>query len=231
MPNEAPALPTPSAPPARPAAVRPVRSTAPRIQRALASAHPLTSSVPVPPAGAGTPGTAGTTQALPVAPKAVPLRRSAPAPTAGQPTVTPVRHAPGPVPRGVGGSTPVQRTHPTPPRPPIAGGAPAQPPVPSAPAAVRIQRMAAPKSTPRSSPPPPSPPPPPASSAPQPKAQQAQQAQQAQAAARPSFNAKDLDDHQLDELTHRLIDRVTRKVRTELRLDRERIGKLRDPRH
>jgi len=44
------------------------------------------------------------------------------------------------------------------------------------------------------------------------------------------FDPRSLTDFQLDELTHRLIGRITRLVRTELRLDRERIGKLRDPR-
>ncbi|MEU2878640.1 MULTISPECIES: hypothetical protein [Streptomyces] len=39
-----------------------------------------------------------------------------------------------------------------------------------------------------------------------------------------------MTDFQLDELVHRIIGRVTRLIRTELRLDRERIGKLRDPR-
>ncbi|MDC2951922.1 hypothetical protein PO613_33910, partial [Streptomyces heilongjiangensis] len=45
------------------------------------------------------------------------------------------------------------------------------------------------------------------------------------------FDPRTLSDFQLDELTHRLIGRITRLVRTELRLDRERIGRLRDPRH
>ncbi|UUU30764.1 extensin [Streptomyces sp. CA-210063] len=45
------------------------------------------------------------------------------------------------------------------------------------------------------------------------------------------FDPRALTDFQLDELTHKLIGRITRLVRTELRLDRERIGKLRDPRH
>ncbi|MFF3375454.1 extensin [Streptomyces sp. NPDC002680] len=176
----------------------------------------------------------GAPQTLPVAPKAVPLRRPAPttASTPGHPTATPVGHAPVPLPPPpvahgtAGSSTPVQRTHatpPTPPRPPITSSAPAPTPVP---AAVRIQRMAAPRNTPKTAPPPPPPPPPTA------RTQSRSQTQpQAQPNPPPPFDAKDLDDHQLDELTHRLIDRVTRKVRTELRLDRERIGKLRDPRH
>ncbi|MDX2912846.1 hypothetical protein [Streptomyces griseiscabiei] len=66
----------------------------------------------------------------------------------------------------------------------------------------------------------------------------------ASAAAPPAYSAVDenaapgaqldpraLTDFQLDELTHKLIGRITRLVRTELRMDRERIGKLRDPRH
>ncbi|WP_236671368.1 hypothetical protein [Streptomyces sp. 7-21] len=44
------------------------------------------------------------------------------------------------------------------------------------------------------------------------------------------FDPRKLSDTQLDELTHRLISRITRLVRTELRLDRERIGQLRDGR-
>lgn len=45
-----------------------------------------------------------------------------------------------------------------------------------------------------------------------------------------AFDPRELTDFQLDELVHRIIDRVTRLVRTELRMDRERIGRLRDPR-
>ncbi|MFJ2263158.1 extensin [Streptomyces sp. NPDC087844] len=50
------------------------------------------------------------------------------------------------------------------------------------------------------------------------------------AVAKGQFDPRSLTDFQLDELTHRLISRITRMIRTELRLDRERIGKLRDPR-
>ncbi|MFG3462204.1 hypothetical protein ACGF5T_07365 [Streptomyces sp. NPDC047853] len=45
------------------------------------------------------------------------------------------------------------------------------------------------------------------------------------------FDPRELSEFQLDELVHRIIGRVTRQVRTELRMDRERIGRLRDPRH
>ncbi|WP_406346137.1 extensin [Streptomyces sp. NBC_00648] len=44
------------------------------------------------------------------------------------------------------------------------------------------------------------------------------------------FDPRELTDFQLDELVHRIIGRITRLIRTELRLDRERIGRLRDPR-
>jgi hypothetical protein len=44
------------------------------------------------------------------------------------------------------------------------------------------------------------------------------------------FDARALSDGQVDELTHRLIGPLTRLLRTELRLDRERIGRLRDTR-
>ncbi|MGW2279187.1 hypothetical protein [Streptomyces sp. NPDC001770] len=45
-----------------------------------------------------------------------------------------------------------------------------------------------------------------------------------------AFDPKELTEFQLDALAHQLIGRITRLIRTELRLDRERIGKLRDPR-
>ncbi|MDX3532177.1 hypothetical protein P1P75_38745, partial [Streptomyces sp. ID05-39B] len=48
---------------------------------------------------------------------------------------------------------------------------------------------------------------------------------------RGGFDPRALTDFQLDELTHRLTGRITRLLRTELRLDRERVGRLRDPRH
>ncbi|MET7810711.1 hypothetical protein ABZT26_07600 [Streptomyces sp. NPDC005395] len=44
------------------------------------------------------------------------------------------------------------------------------------------------------------------------------------------FDPRQLTEFQLDELVHRIVGRVTRLVRTELRMDRERIGRLRDPR-
>ncbi|MFI1029518.1 hypothetical protein [Streptomyces sp. NPDC020951] len=52
----------------------------------------------------------------------------------------------------------------------------------------------------------------------------------AHAEPHPGFDPRSLTDFQLDELTHRLTGRITRLLRTELRLDRERIGRLRDPR-
>ncbi|MEU7312326.1 extensin, partial [Streptomyces albidoflavus] len=50
------------------------------------------------------------------------------------------------------------------------------------------------------------------------------------AVAQGGMDPRELTDFQLDELVHRIIGRVTRLVRTELRMDRERIGRLRDPR-
>ncbi|MFD7817876.1 extensin [Streptomyces sp. NPDC059785] len=44
------------------------------------------------------------------------------------------------------------------------------------------------------------------------------------------FDPRALTDGQVDELTHKLAGPITRLLRTELRLERERIGKLRDPR-
>ncbi|MFE2942137.1 extensin [Streptomyces sp. NPDC059255] len=45
------------------------------------------------------------------------------------------------------------------------------------------------------------------------------------------FKPRELKEDQMAELVHRLIGPMTRLLRTELRVDRERIGKLRDPRH
>ncbi|MCM2422387.1 hypothetical protein [Streptomyces sp. RKAG293] len=45
------------------------------------------------------------------------------------------------------------------------------------------------------------------------------------------FTPRELKEDQVAELAHRLIEPMTRLLRTELRHDRERIGKLRDPRH
>lgn len=45
------------------------------------------------------------------------------------------------------------------------------------------------------------------------------------------FQPRELKEDQVAELVHRLIGPMTRLLRTELRLDRERIGRLRDPRH
>ncbi|MFD5320169.1 hypothetical protein [Streptomyces sp. NPDC127098] len=46
-----------------------------------------------------------------------------------------------------------------------------------------------------------------------------------------AFDPRALTPRQLDELTHRLTSRITRLLRTELRQDRERVGRLRDNRH
>ncbi|GAA0587846.1 hypothetical protein [Streptomyces crystallinus] len=45
-----------------------------------------------------------------------------------------------------------------------------------------------------------------------------------------AFNPRELTEFQLDELVHQIIGRITRHIRTELRMDRERIGRLRDTR-
>ncbi|MEU6280112.1 hypothetical protein [Streptomyces sp. NPDC047028] len=45
------------------------------------------------------------------------------------------------------------------------------------------------------------------------------------------FAPRALTEHQLDQLVRLIIPRITRQLRTELRMDRERIGRLRDPRH
>ncbi|GHA91186.1 hypothetical protein GCM10010392_16910 [Streptomyces clavifer] len=98
-----------------------------------------------------------------------------------------------------------------------ASQSPAVPPVPArapspAPAPVAVQRRAAPVAVHRSS-----------------------GGQGSTARPAPSvtsqFHPRDLKEDQVAELVHRLIGPMTRLLRTELRLDRERIGKLRDPRH
>jgi hypothetical protein len=45
-----------------------------------------------------------------------------------------------------------------------------------------------------------------------------------------AFDARKLTESQVDELIHRVFGPLTRLLRTEFRLDRERIGKLRDAR-
>ncbi|MGW0792085.1 hypothetical protein ACWD04_28655 [Streptomyces sp. NPDC002911] len=45
------------------------------------------------------------------------------------------------------------------------------------------------------------------------------------------FKPRELKEDQMAELVHRMIGPMTRLLRTELRLDRERVGRLRDPRH
>ncbi|MFD8793368.1 extensin [Streptomyces vinaceus] len=93
--------------------------------------------------------------------------------------------------------------------------------------------------TPTATPPPPTPPPPRSvQRAPEPRPRKTSTAPpthtahtRAPAPDGGSFNPRSLTEFQLDELTHRLVGRITRQLRTEFRLDRERIGKLRDPRH
>ncbi|MFD7972205.1 hypothetical protein [Streptomyces clavifer] len=96
-------------------------------------------------------------------------------------------------------------------QPPAAPPVPARAPSP-APAPVGVQRRAAPVAVHRSS-----------------------GGQGSTARPAPSvtsqFHPRDLKEDQVAELVHRLIGPMTRLLRTELRLDRERIGKLRDPRH
>ncbi|MES4884756.1 hypothetical protein ABVB69_30240, partial [Streptomyces sp. NPDC000349] len=78
-------------------------------------------------------------------------------------------------------------------------------------------------------PPPPSDPPPPYSEAGSP-AEGGDAPPAYTAIPEGGLDPRELTDFQLDELVHRIIGRVTRLVRTELRMDRERIGRLRDPR-
>ncbi|MFD5266569.1 extensin [Streptomyces sp. NPDC058335] len=147
-------------------------------------------------------------------PVAVPLRRIAPG-ADPRPVVQPRRAAP---PAALPALPAAQA--PLPPAPPPRAAPPAPP----------VQRAPALHSPP--SPPPPTVPapthahadaPPPYSESPPPPAYSE--------VPRGGFDPRALTDFQLDELTHRLTGRITRLLRTELRLDRERIGRLRDPRH
>ncbi|MFC5852921.1 extensin [Streptomyces chlorus] len=171
------------------------------------------------------------TPALPV-PAAPPVQRAttaAPSPTAA-PSVTRL-HAPA-APALPALPVPVQRAAPT----ALTSfwkkltGSPAQstpgPPPPSTPGPPPSYTPGPPPppSTPGPPPPPytPGPPPPYSLHDPHPGGSGSQAAQ--------SFDPRTLTDAQLDELTHRLIGPLTRLLRTELRMDRERIGRLRDPR-
>ncbi|MGW7416495.1 hypothetical protein [Streptomyces sp. NPDC054863] len=193
-------------------------------------------------------------------PAAVPLRRTAPGATAlplarPRPATDGATQAPSPT-APAQPIPPFAPAPPAPPAPPVlpsASAAPALPtlPVPSAlpvlptpptpsalpaPSAPAVQRAlsSAPPSPPRTgsrvssqgSPPPPphipATPPPAYDSGGRPPADHT--------VREAGFDPRTLTDFQLDELTHRLTGRITRLLRTELRLDRERIGRLRDPR-
>ncbi|MFK0048922.1 extensin [Streptomyces sp. NPDC090741] len=185
----------------------PVRALAPA--RALTSALPSTAQrvhSPRPQAKTAVPLHRGTgTTAAPVAPT---VQRTA--------TGTPVRAlavqrlaapAPAPAPR-TGPAAAAAATHPpVPPRPPVPH-TPQSPPSPPPPPPPRTVQRASELTTRKTSTT--------HTHAPVPDA---------------AFNPRSLTEFQLDELTHRLISRITRQLRTEFRLDRERIGKLRDPRH
>ncbi|MGW1214774.1 extensin [Streptomyces sp. NPDC002499] len=98
---------------------------------------------------------------------------------------------------------------------------------PAAPPAAARRHEPPPPYTATTSGPPPNQPPPPYSAS----ASAAAPPPEYTAVAAGGFDPRDLTDFQLDELVHRIIGRITRLIRTELRMDRERIGKLRDPRH
>ncbi|SCD65654.1 hypothetical protein GA0115251_117131, partial [Streptomyces sp. TverLS-915] len=162
---------------------------------------------------------------------AVPLRR-APARTTGAPPAVarPFPARPLPVPSSTA-ATPAPEENTAPPAPP----APKEkaPPAPT-PVPLAVQRAAAqlPTSA-RTTTPPQSPTvqrraaplPPPG----EPRTETKRTGEPAPAPGT-SFDPRALNDFQLDELTHRLTGRITRLLRTELRLDRERVGRLRDPR-
>ncbi|MFB7897882.1 hypothetical protein ACFC1B_16265, partial [Streptomyces xiamenensis] len=144
-------------------------------------------------------------------------------------TTPAVGHAPATTPAPV--AMPIARSAPpVPPAPPASSAAPA-PPAPA-----RTYRAAAAPPVQRSpqgaSPPPGSPPPPPSArwqsgSSPESSWTAEQKAQRKAEVADPLH----MSEFQLDQLSRQIIGRVARLLRTELRLDRERIGKLRDNRY
>ncbi|MCG8966860.1 extensin [Streptomyces sp. CL12-4] len=187
-------------------------------------------------------GTAVTVQRAPA--KAVPLRRSAPpdATAAGRPLpvapLTPPQAAPhAPLERAPAADTAPAHTVQRVPGRSIGALAAAA----SATVASTLGHFRTP-SSPQSrvnDPPPPHEPPPSYSAATAPPGGRPPSAPPGPAAGPPpaytavpegGFDPRELTDFQLDELVHRIIGRVTRLVRTELRMDRERIGRLRDPR-
>ncbi|WP_326653193.1 MULTISPECIES: hypothetical protein [unclassified Streptomyces] len=143
--------------------------------------------------------------------RVVQLAVAAPAP----PVALPVQQAPA--------TPPVASRLPAPPAPPRAS---APRPAEQRPAPVTVQRTGRGGDTPTGgSPPPPGDPPPSGGHRPN-----STRRDSGTGTAGAVFDARHLTDGQVDELTHRLIGPMTRLLRTELRLDRERIGKLRDPR-
>ncbi|WP_327184146.1 hypothetical protein [Streptomyces sp. NBC_01334] len=164
------------------------------------------------------PATAPST--APAAPAPVVQRRSLPAP--GAAAGAPVRPSAPPSPLA-----PPAQASPVPVPVPLPVPTPAPRPLPAAPtppAPVVQRRQAAPPPTLRT-------PPRGAGGTPPGGDQGAADQAHAHPQPHPGFDPRALTDFQLDELTHRLTGRITRLLRTELRLDRERIGRLRDPRH
>jgi hypothetical protein len=189
-------------------------------------------SAPLPPAGAEVPvrrtavapgqpdrtdGSARPPAARPTPPAApaapVRLRAAAPAPPAPLPVqrsaVTPATAAASPAPTP--GPARARAPHPTPPTPPV----------PS------IQRRAARAPTPPPTSPPTSPP---RSTDTRSRGSGGGSGGGKSTGGTAGFDARALTDGQFDELVHRLIGPLTRLLRAEFRHDRERIGKLRDPR-
>ncbi|MFJ8022590.1 hypothetical protein [Streptomyces sp. NPDC096311] len=109
------------------------------------------------------------------------------------------------------------------------------------PALLSVQRDVNPTSPPAYSPasPPPPPPPPPSDPPPpyssiepphRPLPSHAEREEAPPAYTPVDFDPRSLTQGQVDELTYKMAGSITRLLRTELRLERERIGKLRDPR-
>ncbi|MFF0063832.1 hypothetical protein ACFYRC_20220 [Streptomyces sp. NPDC005279] len=166
------------------------------------------------PAESGT-GTGAGTESGTGTGRVVQLAVAAPAP----PVALPVQRAPA--------TPPVESRLPAPPAPPRASAPrPAEP----RPAPVTVQRTGHGGDTPAGGSPPPAGSPPPGDPPSGAHRPNSTRRESGTGTAGAVFDARHLTDGQVDELTHRLIGPLTRLLRTELRLDRERIGKLRDPR-
>ncbi|MET7652911.1 hypothetical protein [Streptomyces sp. NPDC005486] len=198
----------------------PLRRTTP----GTAAGQPVARPYPTPAPAPDLAPAAGPSPATPAVPGAPVLPHH---PTTSAPPAVQRRPLPAPASAATASVRPVAAPAPPPPGPvPVPMPAARSLPAPPAPHTAVVQRTVTPPPTPpkssRAATDPPADPP---------HRTDRGTADPGPAQAHPGFDPRALTDFQLDELTHRLTGRITRLLRTELRLDRERIGRLRDPRH